>query len=182
MEVLVKILSVSKKGSKYSEVLRLMKTAFPSNEQMPIWLLKLLAWQRGVNFNAYYDENSLCGISYTVENKTMIFALYLAVNDSIRSKGYGSRILQYVKEHAGGKNIVLNVEAIKPNAPNVEQRKKRIHFYQKNGIEDTGYTFSDGGEIYLVLSSDPNHFQLHEYKRLLNKFSLGLYRPKILVQ
>lgn len=182
MEVLVKTLSVSKKVSKYSEVLRLMKTAFPSNEQMPIWLLKLLAWQRGVNFNAYYEECCLCGISYTVENKTMVFVFYLAVNDSIRSKGYGSRILQYVKEHTEGKNIVLNVEAIKPNVPNIEQRKNRIRFYQKNGIEDTGYTFADGGEVYSVLSSDPAHFQPKEYERLLKKFSLGLYRKKISAQ
>ena len=71
----MKTLSVSKKVSKYSEVLRLMKTAFPSNEQMPIWLLKLLAWQRGVNFNAYYEECCLCGISYTVENKTIVMAM-----------------------------------------------------------------------------------------------------------
>lgn len=149
---------------------------------MPIWLLKLLAWQRGVNFNAYYEECCLCGISYTVENKTMVFVFYLAVNDSIRSKGYGSRILQYVKEHTEGKNIVLNVEAIKPNVPNIEQRKNRIRFYQKNGIEDTGYTFADGGEVYSVLSSDPAHFQPKEYERLLKKFSLGLYRKKISAQ
>ena len=137
----MKTLSISKKVSKYSEVLRFMKTAFPSNEQMPIWLLKLLAWQRGVNFNAYYDESSLCGISYTVENKTMVFGFNL-----------------------------------------VEQRKNRIRFYQKNGIEDTGYTFADGGEVYSVLSSDPAHFQPKEYERLLKKFSLGLYRKKISAQ
>lgn len=66
--------------------------------------------------------------------------------------------------------------------PMLNNEKNAFISTKKNGIEDTGYTFSDGGEIYLVLSSDPNHFQLHEYKRLLNKFSLGLYRPKILVQ
>lgn len=178
----MKTLLVSKKIPQYNEVLRLMKTAFPANEQMPIWLLKLLAFQKGVEFDAFYDENSLCGISYTVEDKTMVFVLYLAVNDSIRSKGYGSRILQYVKEHTGEKNIVLNVEAIIPDVPNIEQRKNRIRFYQKNGIEDTGYTFADGGEVYSVLSSDPTHFQSQEYERLLKKFSLGLYQKKIAVQ
>lgn len=179
--MLLKILPISQKVPQYNEVLRLMKTAFPANEQIPVWLLKLLALQKGVEFNAFYDENNLCGISYTIENKTMIFVFYLAVNDNIRSKGYGSRILQYVKEHAGEKNIVLNVEAIKPDAPNLEQRKSRIRFYQKNGIEDTRYTFADGGEAYSVLSSDPTHFQPQEYEQLLKEFSLGLYRQKIAV-
>lgn len=174
----LKILSVSSKIPQYNEVLRLMRTAFPSNEQMPVWFLKLLALRKAVKFNAFYDGNSLCGILYTVENEDMVFILYLAVNERIRSKGYGSLILQYVKEHSEGKNIVLNVEAIKPNVANIEQREKRISFYEKNGIKDTGYTFVDGGEVYSVLSSDLIHFQAQKYEQLLKKFSFGLYRKK----
>jgi hypothetical protein len=55
--MLLRTLLVSKKIPQYNEVLWLMKTAFPENEQMPIWLLKLLAFQKGVEFDAFYDEN-----------------------------------------------------------------------------------------------------------------------------
>lgn len=58
--------------------------------------------------------------------------LYLAVNDKIRSKGYGSRILQEIKGRAHSRSIVLNVEKPSVNAENNAQRISRIAFYEKN--------------------------------------------------
>lgn len=178
-DITLRIVSVTSRMSQYCEVQRLMKTAFPQNEQLPIWLLNLLAKRKMVEFHAFFDEDDFCGILYTAENNNLVFILYLAVNDKIRSKGYGSQILQYVKRHSKGKTIVLNVEALNSSAANSEQRKKRIEFYRKNGILDTGYTFIDKGEIYSVLASDCTRFHVQEYKCLLKKFSLGLYRKNI---
>ena len=164
------------------EVKRLIKSSFPIIEQFPFWLLSLLALQKGVRFDAYYDNEVFCGLTYTVEDKNMVFILYLAVNDKIRSQGYGSQILQSVKNHVYTKPIVLNVEATNPNAANAQQREKRIEFYRKNGIIDTNYVFVDNGETYSVLSSDSVNFQVYEYKKLLSRFSFGTYRKHIFLR
>ena len=80
----------SGKLNEYKDVCRLMKTALPKNEQIPIWLLRVLAFRKSVNFRVFYEDDRFCGILYTAENDKYIFVLYLAVNDRIRSKGYGT--------------------------------------------------------------------------------------------
>lgn len=168
----------SGKSNEYKDVCRLMRTAFPQNEQIPMWLLRVLAFRKNVNFRAFYDDDQFCGILYTAEDNKYIFVLYLAVNDLVRSKGYGTKILDWLKQNTE-KIIVLNVEAINPSAENALQREKRISFYYRNGIFDTGRKFIDESETYSVLASDIDHFNLKEYEMLLSKFSFGTYKKHI---
>ena len=158
----------------YPDIRRLMQTAFPQNEQIPFFLLQLLALRGNTSFRAFYDEQQFCGILYTYENDQYVFVLYLAVNDRIRSKGYGTQILQWLKRNTS-KVIVLNVESVNPAAENNRQREKRTEFYRRNGITDTEYRFTDDGERYSVLSSDSAKFKIEEYRALLKKFSFGSY-------
>ena len=106
-EIKLKAVAVSKKLKEYKEIKSLMCRAFPKNEQIPMWLLHILAIRKSVEFSAYYDEDLFCGISYTVSNEELLFILYLAVNDKIRSKGYGSAILQCIKQRFSSKAIAF---------------------------------------------------------------------------
>ena len=168
----------SRKLHEYKDVCRLMRTAFPRNEQVPMWLLRVLALRKSVNFRAFYEDDQFCGVLYTAEDNKYIFVLYLAVNDQIRSKGYGTKILNWLKQNTE-KIIVLNVESLDSSAENALQREKRISFYGKNGIFDTGCKFVDEGENYSVLASDIEHFEPREYKMLLSRFSFGTYKKHI---
>ena len=168
----------SGKLHEYKDVCRLMRSAFPKNEQIPMWLLRVLAFHQSVNFRAFYEDDQFCGILYTAENDKYIFVLYLAVNDRIRSKGYGTKLLDWLKRNAE-KIIVLNVESLNPSAENALQREKRISFYIRNGIYDTGCRFVDGDETYSVLASDTEHFNSKEYEMLLSRFSFGTYKKHI---
>ena len=73
----------------------------------------------------------------------------------------------------------MNVESLDPSAENALQREKRISFYGRNGIFDTGCRFIDASENYSVLASDINHFDPREYEMLLSRFSLGIYKKHI---
>lgn len=114
--------TVSRKMNKNEDVRRLMKTAFPRNELIPLWVLSILALRKSVNFRAFYDDEQFCGIMYTAENDKYIYVLYLAVNDQIRSKGYGTKMLNWLKSDTD-KIIVLDVESIDPSAENAQQRE-----------------------------------------------------------
>ena len=168
----------SSKLYEHKDVCRLMRTAFPPNEQIPMWLLRVLAFRKSVNFRVFYEDDQFCGVLYTAENDKYIFVLYLTVNDRIRSKGYGTEILDWLKQNTG-KIIVLNVESLNPSAENALQREKRISFYSRNGIFDAGCRFVDGGETYSVLASDIEHFDSREYEMLLRGFSFGTYKKHI---
>ena len=99
--------TLSRKLHEYKDVCRLMKTAFPQNEQIPMWLLRVLAFRKSVNFRAFYDDDQFCGVLYTADDNKYIFVLYLAVNDLIRSKGQGTKILDWLKQNTE-KIIVLD--------------------------------------------------------------------------
>lgn len=167
--------TVSRKLDEYEDICRLMRTAFPKNERYPIWLLRVLALRKNVNFLAFYNDEQFCGIMYTAEDDKYTFLLYLAVNDEIRSKGYGTKMLDWLKQNTN-KIIVLDVEAINPSADNALQREKRISFYSRNGFFDTGYRFTDKGETYFVLASDVDAFNSKEFERLLRRFFFGTYK------
>lgn len=141
-------------------------------------LLLLLARRKGVNFEAYYDDDSFCGFSYVVENDDLVFILYLAVNDEIRSRGYGSRILEYVKAKAGERPIVLDIEPLDPNAENYEQRKRRLAFYEKNGYFNTGLILRESKEKYSILATVED-LDAKKLGELLRGFSFGLSKMRI---
>lgn len=163
----------------YDKIKKLMKTAFPKNEQMPIWLLQLLALREGVNFLAFYDGGEFAGIAHTVSTDRMIFVTYLAVNDGLRSKGYGSQILQWLKSRSRGREITLNVEPLEKNAENLSQRVRRLNFYKRNGFHDTGWLAKEPSQYFAVLSTS-GRLSLGEYKRVFGRLSFGLYIPSII--
>ena len=162
----------------YTKIKQLMKRAFPTNEQFPIWLLMLHATKKGVDFFAYYDNETFCGISYTAQCGNMVFVLYLAVNDMIRSKGYGSDILTHIKNSFGEKSIFLNVEPLDTKAENYTQRARHIAFYMKNRFSDTHYMLEDRGDSYLILFTAEKFFP-KEYTDVLKKLSFGSSVPTI---
>lgn len=155
-----------------------MKTAFTASEQVPLWILRMFALRKGVHFRAFYDGDTFCGILYTAESEKYVFVLFLVINDEIRSKGYGSRILQWLKSNSS-KEIALNVERPDSSASDALQRTKRIEFYKKNGITDTGYAISIKNDWLAVLSSDAENFDVHAYSAVVNGLFFGSYKGRI---
>ena len=128
----LEIIEVKKRKKEYKEIKELMIKVFPQNELFPTWLLLLFSKRKLVDFYAYYSTNQeFVGLSYVVADDKMAFILYLAVNDKLQGNGYGSQILEIIKEKYKDKEITLHMECVDKNANNYEQRVKRLHFYQK---------------------------------------------------
>ena len=163
----------------YREVIDLYRRAFPREEQLPIWHMRLMTLRRGVRFRAWFDDGALVGLTYTVDTPFSVWLFYLAVNDAVRSRGYGSRILSGVRRHAAGRTVVLEVEPLDDDAPNIEQRRRRRSFYERTGFTPTGYHIREGKQTYSVMTDgdvDPIAF-----RRLVHWFTLGL-RPTVLMR
>lgn len=154
----------------YADIIGLYNRAFPENERIPINTLFSMTKKEGVNFLAYYNEEKFCGLTFSLSDENSVFILYLAVNDEFRCKGYGTAIIKEIKKMAGKRSISLNVEPVLEDCKNLEERKRRIEFYRKNGIYYTGYTIILETEQYWILSSQ-SPFSVEEYKNLLKKMS-----------
>ncbi|MCL2188689.1 MAG: GNAT family N-acetyltransferase [Defluviitaleaceae bacterium] len=129
----------------------LYKTAFPTGEQAPLWLLYARAKKPNVAFDAYYDGEIFAGFTYVLTHKDITFVLYLAIDAQYRSKGYGSQILTYIREGHPNNRIVLTIELLDENAKNNPQRIKRKQFYLKNGYVESGFRVTTIGVDYELL-------------------------------
>ena len=163
---------VTRRLPQYREVIDLYRRAFPREEQLPIWHMRLMALRRGVGFRAWFDDGALVGLTYTVDTPFSVWLFYLAVNDAVRSRGYGSRILSGVRRHAAGRTVILEVEPLDDDAPNIEQRRRRLAFYERSGFALAGYRIHEGDQSYSVMVDGP--FEPDAFRRLVHCFTLGL--------
>jgi GNAT superfamily N-acetyltransferase len=160
------------------KVKRLFRSAFPAVEKIPFWILRLFSLRRGIDFLSFSGGGVFVGFTYLVSYKKTTFVLYLATDDSLRGKGYGSRILSFIKDKKPGQRIVLNIEPLDDKAPNAEQRRKRLAFYEKNGFAETGYVVRDSSASYDALCCGSS-FDPDEYGRLLSRLALHLAPQKV---
>ena len=104
-------------------------------------------------FAAYLDEGTFCGFTFTVKSGNYVYVLYMATDVSIRSKGYGTRILTRLKEVYPDAQFVLDIELPCKYAENAEQRFRRRDFYERNGFWCTGDVFGYDDSLYLIMTT-----------------------------
>ena len=160
------------------KIKNLYHTAFPKEERLPWWLLRLWNGSGLADITAYYEADTFCGFTFSASRGEILFVVFFAVADGLRGQGYGSAILSYLKEENPEKTILLNVELLDKNAENNPQRIRRMAFYKKNGIYDSGYNVREVGGAFRVLGSKPE-WAPRAFRRVYQKLSFGLWRPPI---
>ncbi len=166
---------LSSKLLDYQEVCQFLKRVFPKDELMPMWLIRLITLKKNYNFNVYYENELFVGILFTIELKETVFVFYLAVNDEIHSKGYGSALLEIVFNKHADKSITLFIETMDDtSAINYEQRVKRLAFYEKNGFQHTGIKAGFKTPFVDILSTDTNYDEL-KAKKLMKFIPMKIF-------
>ncbi len=153
----------------------LYDSAFPKEERIG-WLL--LYWntkRKGVHLTAYLDGEVFCGFTVSVTVDNLCYILFLAVAEGVRSKGYGSQILQQLR--IDYEVLGLNVEPLDPTATNYAQRQKRFAFYRKNGFYDTEHYVWEVGGKFRILSTDKN-LPMTQVKKAFSKLTMGFLNVK----
>jgi GNAT superfamily N-acetyltransferase len=153
-------------------------SAFPKEERMPFWLMLILAKMWHTKFFSFYDNDVLCGFIYMGINKRLGFIMFFAVDENIRSKGYGSRILQKVQSMYPDRKIIVSIERCDVSAKDIDDRIRRKEFYLKNGYVDTGYLVRLANVEQEILVSN-GAFSKREFAWFFIKYSNGTMYPKI---
>jgi len=168
---------INRKLKEFKQVNSLMKSSFPCDELISLSLWRLLALRNKVYFLAFYDSDEFIGVIYIVESDKYVYVPFLAVDESLRDKGYGSQILNWTKDSLN-KTLVLHIEPIDEKSSNNAQRIRRVNFYHKNNIEDTGYRFKFFGVPLAVYSSDVSNFDISIHNDLMNWFAFNVIKFK----
>jgi GNAT superfamily N-acetyltransferase len=151
-------------------------SAFPKEERLPWWLLRLNARRSGIDLTAFLDGDTFCGFTASATAGNMHFLLFFAIPEDLRGRGYGSAILFQLRQNY--EDVTLNVELLDETAPNYPQRLRRFAFYRKNGFFDTGYHVWEVGGKFRVLGTDPR-LDVATYKKIFKKLSLSIRNVKL---
>jgi len=173
-------LNVVKINSQFKDmdkVNKLALEAFPPEEYLAPDKIMDLTREDGFNFLAYYDKNKFIGFTVVKIYKKMSYLFFLAVDRNFRRQGYGSKIIQKLKELYPDCNQVADFEKVDKKAENYEQRVKRKNFYLKNGYRETGKFLSYLNVDYEVMSED-NDFNFDLFKELLFAIKIKGFNPK----
>lgn len=138
----------------YRQVKALYYCAFPEYEQEAWSRLLFKRLFRRADFLVFYDQDQFVGLSYVIHHHGIHYVLYLAVNDQVRSKGYGSQILDHLKDRYAPDTLVLDIEQPDSMANNNHQRLRRLRFYRKNGFSLTDRLTKTPAVTYQLLSTN----------------------------
>lgn len=157
------------------DVKNLYLSAFPAVERVPYFSMLLTSYRELADFYAYYDGDDFVGLAYVLQNEDVVYLFFLAVNPQIRSRGYGSEILQDIKKISGNRPVVLAIEPMDEKADNFDQRLKRVRFYEKNGFHITAYYYHEGTETYQMMANNKT-IAIDSIEKLTKKAVLGLVK------
>lgn len=137
----------------YRQVKALYYRAFPKYEQEAWSRLLFKRLFRRADFLVFYDQGQFVGLSYIIHHHGIHYVLYLAVNDWVRSRGYGSRILAQLKQRYAPDTLILDIEQPDVTAANNHQRLRRLRFYRKNGFTLTDRLTRTPAVTYQLLAT-----------------------------
>lgn len=141
-------------------------SAFPQEERVPFDFLADKVQYGNSNLLTVYDGDLFVGILVLVFHKDMVFLWYLAIDDSLRGNGYGTKVLQVVEQKHSGCRLVLNIDEVADTFADFAQRQKRHQFYIKNGYDDCHVKTREKGVVYQLMSKNGN-VPYNDYKQMM---------------
>lgn len=121
----------------YKEYRKTYESSFPYEELKPWGMLLDLANSKIMTLHAYSDNDKFVGLTGVTSKNGYTLVNYLAIDQSVRSQGYGSRILHHLLEEYKDQKLFLEVEQVHPCYHKFEQRQRRRNFYLANGMHQT---------------------------------------------
>lgn len=145
--------------------------AFPENERPPVhYFFYSVKKHKENHLYAYYDFNQFVGFTYLTIYKDIVYIFFLAVSESIRNKGYGSQILNDIKEKYKDNVLLLCYEEVDEKYEDNELRKKRQSFYFSNGFQDNILKTNEFGVVFNTAYIGKHRVPFEDY---LEIFKLG---------
>lgn len=133
------------------EIKEIYMASFPKEERMPFALMIMMSYLWNTQFLSFYDKETLCGLVYMATLGRQTFIMFFAVDAKLRSKGYGSSILNEIQSLYPQNKIIVSIEPCNESAENIEQRLKRKKFYIRNGYQETGYFMKLSGQEQAII-------------------------------
>lgn len=142
---------MTQKDRKYIE--SLYELSFPPEERRPFsQILRLQEEGKALPMVIFEEETGEpCGLCFFVLHKYFALWDFFAIDPSKRDKGYGTEVIEAIKEKFCDKLVFGEVEPYDENADNNSDRIRRMRFYLRNGVHGTDMTVSLFGVVFQVM-------------------------------
>lgn len=125
--------------------------AFPKNERRSFTEL-VENRLGGTEVFCFYDGKTFVGMACLLNSSDISHIIYLAVDESLRGHGYGSKALELLHNSKPGRKIMVDIEVPDEQAENAGQRRMRKKFYLRAGYTETPVKYEWRHENYEILS------------------------------
>lgn len=151
-----------------------LKRDFPDSELKPWWIM-LEHLDRGMyDLLAAFDGDRLVGYAWQFcPPQGAILIDYLAIVPELRGQGWGTALLDALRQYYAPTGQMLVLESEHPEeAPDPEEAKRRLAFYFRAGLQDTGVETRLFGVRFCILSfgelDDPRQAIWDVYRTMLD--------------
>ncbi len=165
---------ITKKSLDYQRIKSFLEENFPEEQRMPMPVLNFLCKFKQCNLTGYYEDDLFIGVFFHIEFPHTVYLFYFAVNEQIQNKGYGTRMLEDLKQQFSGKSISTLIETMDESAENYPQRVKRLAFYERNGFHTTGISVGRGVPTGDFISTNPQ-FSVEDAKKIIKWGGLTIF-------
>lgn len=168
---------ITKESRFWQQINSLAKEAFPPEEYLAPDKLVEMSMTDLLDFLALTDDDAFIGFMVVQTHENLSYLFFLAIDPSLRAKGYGSRAIEVLRLLYPDKKQVVDFEMQDETASNNEQRIKRRRFYLKNGYKETGLFLSYLGVNYEVFCMDSD-FEAQEFKDMMKEIRVEGFEPE----
>ena len=159
----MKIVNYKENPSIKKEIKSLYISAFPSEERPPVFYFFLMAEKPNVELYAFYDNNKFIGFTNLLYYEDICYIFFLAIAKKERNKGYGTQILNLIKEMNPNKVLIICFEEVDPKYIDFEIRKRRENFYLRNGFKPNDLKTCEYGVRYDTVYYGKHKIKFDDY-------------------
>ena len=142
--------------------------AFPEEERVPLTEFLSYGDESGSHFFAFYNEEEFVGFAFATANSQLFYVSFFAIMPHLRSHGYGGKIIDKLVDFYD-RTMVLEVERLDEACDNLDQRRARWDFYQRNGFRSANAFLEYDGLSFEILYRGPS-FDEAAYRAIFRKF------------
>ena len=119
----------------------LYEDAFPDDEKAPFDSLIQREKKDNADFIGYYYNDEFIGFTYLIHDHNLHYIFYFAILQKYRNQGFGTQILNLLKDKYKDETIFFEIETLDKTADNYNERKRRKDFYLRNGFKESGFGY-----------------------------------------
>lgn len=155
-----------KTDEQLKSVLDLYLEAFPPLERKPMTMIIEKVKEGHMELLALEDEQgTFQGLAITIMHSDIVLLDYFAVHGKERGNGLGSKGIQQLLQRYKGKRFILEIESTTIEiieTKELELRKRRKAFYQRNGLQTLPYQITLFG-IQMEMMTSGAYVSFEEY-------------------